>query len=168
MGRFCGGLRHSVNRKHKYLTGSVRPVVSHESEEPRRSNTPGSFLGSRFLKRQRSLVFTGAARRRAGDGSRRGSHNLMSFGNHKIWHFQISNPRRAIYMHREMKTPAVGNSCTDAITWSCHQRRQNLSKCSFRHGLGPIAVAAAHTAVLRIGHRPHLVAAIGTNSQNDA
>ena len=40
-------IQSSVSRKHKCLAGSVRPVVSHESEEPRRSNTPGSFLGKR-------------------------------------------------------------------------------------------------------------------------
>ena len=33
----------SATRKHKCLLGGVRPVVSHESEEPRGSNTPGYF-----------------------------------------------------------------------------------------------------------------------------
>ena len=39
-------LKRSATRKHKCLLGGVRPVVSHESEEPRRSNTPGFFLGN--------------------------------------------------------------------------------------------------------------------------
>ena len=41
------GIQSSAIRKHKCLVGGVRPVVSHESEEPRRSSTPGSFLGKR-------------------------------------------------------------------------------------------------------------------------
>jgi len=40
------GIQSSATRKHKCLVGGVRPVVSHESEEPRRSNTPGFFLGN--------------------------------------------------------------------------------------------------------------------------
>ena len=53
----------SANRKHKYSTGGVRPVVSHESEEPRRSNTPGSFLGKRSQHpRQSPLVGEGDRR----------------------------------------------------------------------------------------------------------
>ena len=34
----------SATRKQKCLSKGVRPVASHESDEPRRSNTPGSFL----------------------------------------------------------------------------------------------------------------------------
>ena len=113
-------------------------------------------------------MINGGCRNGEGEGSRPGSHNLLSFGNYKIWHFQISDPRCAINMHRKVETPAVGNTFTDAIAWSCHQRRQDLSKCSFRHGRGAMTVAATHAAVLRVGHRPHLVAAIGTNSQNNA
>ncbi len=53
----------SVTRKHKCLIGGVRPVVPHESEEPRRSNTPGSFLGkcSRH-PRQSTLIGEGGCR----------------------------------------------------------------------------------------------------------
>ena len=32
------------------VRGGVRPVASHESDEPGRSNTPGSFLGKRSLQ----------------------------------------------------------------------------------------------------------------------
>ena len=53
----------SANRKHKYSAGGVRPVVSHESEEPRRSNTPGSFLGKRSRHpRQLRLIGDGGGR----------------------------------------------------------------------------------------------------------
>ena len=53
----------SANRKHKYSVGGVRPVVSHESEEPRRSNTPGSFLGKRSRHPQRChLIGDGGGR----------------------------------------------------------------------------------------------------------
>ena len=49
-------LKRSATRKHKCLLGGVRPVVSHESEEPRRSNTPGSFLGKRSQHPQQSCL----------------------------------------------------------------------------------------------------------------
>ena len=63
LGRCCWRLRRSANRKHKYSTGGVRPVVSHESEEPRRSNTPGSFLGKRSRHPQQShLIGDGGGR----------------------------------------------------------------------------------------------------------
>ena len=53
----------SANRKHKYSVGGVRPVVSHESDEPRRSNTPGSFLGKRSRHpRQSPLIGEGGRR----------------------------------------------------------------------------------------------------------
>ena len=54
----------SATRKHKCLLGGVRPVVSHESEEPRRSNTPGSFLGKRSPHPQQSrLIGEGGGRK---------------------------------------------------------------------------------------------------------
>ena len=60
---FPQSIQSSVSRKHKCLVGSVRPVVSHESEEPRRSNTPGSFLGKRSRHPQRShLIGDGGGR----------------------------------------------------------------------------------------------------------
>ena len=46
LGICAHGIQSSATRKHKCLVGGVRPVVSHESEEPRRSNTPGFFLGN--------------------------------------------------------------------------------------------------------------------------
>ena len=62
-GRCCWHLRRSANRKHKYSVGGVRPVVSHESEEPRRSNTPGSFLGKHSRHpRQSPLIGEGGRR----------------------------------------------------------------------------------------------------------
>ena len=55
--RLCSHLiQSSASRKHKCLLGGVRPVASHESEEPRRSNTPGSFLGKRSLHPQQSCL----------------------------------------------------------------------------------------------------------------
>ena len=57
------GIQSSVSRKHKCLLSGVRPVVSHESEEPRRSNTPGSFLGKRSRHPQQShLIGDGGGR----------------------------------------------------------------------------------------------------------
>ena len=56
LGRFCRGLSRSAIRKHKCLLGGVRPVASHESDEPRRSNTPGSFLGKRSRHPRQSLL----------------------------------------------------------------------------------------------------------------
>ena len=50
------GIQSSVSRKHKCLLGGVRPVASHESDEPRRSNTPGSFLGKRSRHPRQSLL----------------------------------------------------------------------------------------------------------------
>ena len=53
----------SATRKHKCLLGGVRPVVSHESEEPRGSNTPGYFLGKRSRHpRQSPLIGEGGLR----------------------------------------------------------------------------------------------------------
>ena len=40
-------VQSSVSLKCKCLLGGVRPVASHESDEPRRSSTPGFFLGKR-------------------------------------------------------------------------------------------------------------------------
>ena len=63
MGCCCGCLRSSANHKHKYSLGSVISVASHESEEPRRSNTPGSFLGKRSRHpRQSHLIGEGGGR----------------------------------------------------------------------------------------------------------
>ena len=62
-GASTGRPNGSANRKHKYSVGGVRPVVSHESEEPRRSNTPGSFLGKRSQHpRQSCLIGLGGGR----------------------------------------------------------------------------------------------------------
>ena len=45
------------------LSGGVRPVAAHESDEPRRSNTPGSFLGKRSpCPQQTRLVSEGGGR----------------------------------------------------------------------------------------------------------
>ena len=53
----------SANRKHNYSAGGVRTVSSHESEEPMRSNTPGSFLGKRSpCPRQSCLIGEGGGR----------------------------------------------------------------------------------------------------------
>ena len=53
----------SASRKHKYPAGGVRPVLSHESEEPRRASTPGSFLGkSSRHPRQSHLIGEGGDR----------------------------------------------------------------------------------------------------------
>lgn len=46
----------SATRKHKCLLGGVRPVESHESEEPRGANNPGSFLGKRSRHPRQSLL----------------------------------------------------------------------------------------------------------------
>ena len=62
---FVPPIQSSVSRKHKCLLGGVRPVVSHESEEPRRSNTPGSFLGKRSRHPRRSSLIGQGDRRLA-------------------------------------------------------------------------------------------------------
>ena len=55
--------KSSANRKRKYSSGGVRQVASHESEEPRRSNTSGSFLGKRSRHpRQYPLIGEGGRR----------------------------------------------------------------------------------------------------------
>ena len=57
------GIQSSVSRKHKCLLSGVRPVASHESDEPRRSNTPGLFLGKRSPHpRQSPLIGEGGGR----------------------------------------------------------------------------------------------------------
>ena len=57
------GIQSSVSRKYKCSLSSVRPVASHESDEPRRSNTPGSFLGKRSQHpRQSHLIGEGGDR----------------------------------------------------------------------------------------------------------
>ena len=53
----------SATRKHKCLLSGARTFVSHESEEPRRSNTPGSFLRKRSRHPRQSLL--------VGDGGHR-------------------------------------------------------------------------------------------------